>query len=271
MFLWKNLIEDKDRCLNQDWLDIGCCIKTGLFSLLHIGRKRIFHRINLEYLITWKNSIISPRKVAGLFDYYGFSSKYYLQLFPHRMVHLGNIDMTCYKNNVHPIVFSFSIDKLEKKYSDLIYMDQGHYQTYCSELIRELAKEGDQECLASLKEAEKRIIQKYYLSSQDQRDCEIVLSEIDLKFADCVLVFNQEDIEPLKEWFQTQRFTKRIFNFSNAGLMTNPIMNKVEGFNCPLKQCKCEFEGNRRILENALDSGAFSSLNYPEECPINED
>ena len=268
MLTW-NLLYGNE--IDEDDFQLGICKENCQLALLNTGRRRVFHRINLEHLLFRKDTLIDPQFIPELFDDSGIGSKYYLELFPHRMIHMGNLDMTCFFNNLHPVVFSFNIDNLERKAEKIHYINLTYYMEYCAEFLNELAVKRDQECIRTIEEAKDKIFESDRTSLQDQRDCEVVLPNLELRWSDFVIVFNNEDYEEVVNWCEEVELKAPVFNFSNIGINKIAKEAGISKAVCYPKKCLDLLGGLKQLLETAFNTGQFDVLRTPTGYPMGDE
>jgi len=260
MFEWKNLVECSE---NDTLLKLGWCKAEVPVFFLHIGRFRIFHRINIEHLLELPETTIDPSLVQGLHEDVGVGDKFYLQLFPHRMVHLGNIQMTCYENNEHPVLFSFPVEELEKNYEGYRYINQTYYLQWCMDLLHELADGGDEESKVTLLQAKSRLFDDMYFS---QVYSEMILPKLDLRLADSVIVFNHSDLNIVNNWISKNEMEIELIDLSKEGLQSYLGEDNFNR-NCNFRDCK----SLQQVFNLARQTEALQLLESDAvNCPLLE-
>jgi len=267
MLEWKLLCGDKE---DGDDLSLGLCRQNDKFIMINAGSHRVFHRVNLSHLLTMQSSQWSPAHLP--LDYAeecGVEMEYYLQLFPHRMIHMGNLEMTCYMNNPDSVIFSFSVDTLEKNCPDIRYIDQNNYLAYCGQMFRDWAAKGDTIYQDIIENPEKEVFKYDQYSMQDKRTCEVILPMIDFAWADQIIIPEPNTLSPLTKWCQSVGLSDApILNLDTPHQIKHlDDKNKRQGL-CDPAQCEKLYTCMFPFWEEAADTCKFDLIHAPKECPF---
>jgi len=181
-----------------------------------------------------------------------------------QFIHLGSMEMTCYMNNKHPVLFSFSTEKLENEYPSFKYISQTYYVAWCMGVLHESADEGDEECKNTLLEARARLFENSYFI---QAYSEMILPELDLRVADSVLVLNSSDLVLVREWIEKTNLDIEVIDLSREGLQKYFVKDNFVR-SCDSDNCN----GVKQIFDLAQGTGALELLETDKiECPLIDD
>ena len=262
MLLWKTLFPET--APQQNSFRLAMCKWNYRMAITEAGRRRIFHRINIDHLFSISGTVLSPNTLPEIFEDCGISSDRYLDLFPHRMIHMGNLGMTTYEFNERPIIFSYSTDFLQKQSENMKYMNQSYYMEYCA-YLSDITEE-DRSQWEYIKKIRPQIFQDDRVTYQDQRGCEVVLPELDICWSNFVIVFSDNDALEIGKWLKENGLSIPVFNLGLSGLRHYAMELDVKRSECSVEKCRNASEGIVPLFETAMDVGVYEFISSPEEC-----